>query len=212
MRIEYLKTAPDRMGRYTVGLEDGSKMLLYRQTIEDFGLYTGLELTREQYGKLLTAALEMSAKMRAVRIVSAANVSKKDLENRLVQKGENPEQAQKAVSWLSEMHLLDDRATAETIVRSCIAKGYGKARAKQVLYEKRIPRELWEAALEDYPDQTEKIADFLRAKTKGSRDPKLQKKAIDALLRRGHSYGAIRQALAELSLDTDDFPEEEEWQ
>ena len=36
-----------------------------------------------------------------------------------------------------------------------------------------------------------------------------RKKAIDALLRRGHSYGAIRQALSELSLDTDDFPEEE---
>lgn len=209
MRIEYLKTAPDRAGRYTLGLEDGSKLLLYRQTIEDFGLYTGLELTQEQYKRLLAAVSEMSAKMRAVRIVSAANVSKKDLENRLVQKGEDPAQAQKAVSWLSELHLIDDSATAETIVRACIAKGYGKSRAKQVLYEKRIPRELWEAALEDYPDQTEKIADFLRAKLKGSQDLKLQKKAIDALLRRGHSYGAIRQALSELSLDTDDFPEEE---
>ena len=209
MRIDYLKTAPDRMGRYTLGLENGTKLLLYRQTVEDFGLYTGLELSEAQYKKLLAAASEMSAKMRAVRIVSAANVSKKDLENRLVQKGEEPLQAQKAVAWLSEMHLLDDSATAEALVRSCAAKGYGKARAKQVLYEKRIPRELWEAALEDYPDQTEKIADFLRAKLKGSQDPKLQKKAIDALLRRGHSYGAIRQALSELSLDTDDFPEEE---
>ena len=166
MRIEYLKTAPDRAGRYTLGLEDGSKLLLYRQTIEDFGLYTGLELTQEQYKRLLAAVSEMSAKMRAVRIVSAANVSKKDLENRLVQKGEDPAQAQKAVSWLSELHLIDDSATAETIVRACIAKGYGRSRAKQVLYEKRIPRELWEAALEDYPDQTEKIADFLRAKLK----------------------------------------------
>ena len=209
MRIDYLKTAPDRMGRYTLGLENGTKLLLYRQTVEDFGLYTGLELSEAQYEKLLAAASEMSAKMRAVRIVSAANVSKKDLENRLIQKGEEPLQAQKAVAWLSEMHLLDDSATAEALVRSCAAKGYGKARAKQVLYEKRIPRELWEGALENYPDQTEKIADFLRAKLKGSRDPKLQKKAVDALLRRGHSYGAIRQALGELSLDTDDFPEEE---
>ena len=122
MRIEYLKTAPDRAGRYTLGLEDGSKLLLYRQTIEDFGLYTGLELTQEQYKRLLAAVSEMSAKMRAVRIVSAANVSKKDLENRLVQKGEDPAQAQKAVSWLSELHLMDDSATAETIVRACIAK------------------------------------------------------------------------------------------
>mgnify|MGYP004720525281 FL=1 len=151
----------------------------------------------------------MSAKMRAVRIVSASNVSKRDLESRLVRKGEDPLQARKAVGWLSGLHLIDDSATAETVVRSCIAKGYGKARAKQVLYEKRIPRELWEAALEDYPDQSEKIADFLRAKLNGSTDPKLQKRAIDALLRRGHSYGAIRQALSELSLDTDDFPEEE---
>ena len=209
MRIEFLKTAPDRSGRYTLRFEDGSILRLYRQTIEDFGLYTGLELDEARYKKLLASASEMSAKMRAVRIVSASNVSKKDLESRLVRKGEDPLQAQKAVGWLSDLNLIDDSATAETVVRSCIAKGYGKARAKQVLYEKRIPRELWEAALEDYPDQTEKIVDFLRAKLNGSSDPKLQKRAIDALLRRGHSYGAIRQALSALSLDTDDFPEEE---
>ena len=41
-----------------------------------------------------------------------------------------------------------------------------------------------------------------------NQDAKQQKRAIDALLRRGHSYGAIRQALNELSLDTDDFPED----
>ena len=209
MKVESLKTSTDRAGRYWVTFDDGSKMGLYRQTVEDFALYSGKELDEQEAEALRTAAGQMSAKMRAVRIVSAANVSKKDLENRLVQKGEDPAQARKAVSWLSELHLIDDSATAETIVRACIAKGYGRSRAKQVLYEKRIPRELWEAALEDYPDQTEKIADFLRAKLKGSQDPKLQKKAIDALLRRGHSYGAIRQALSELSLDTDDFPEEE---
>ncbi len=209
MRIEYLKTAPDRSGRYTLRFEDGSTLRLYRQTIEDFGLYPGLELAEERHRALLTAASEMSAKMRAVRIVSASNVSKKDLESRLVRKGEDPEHAKEAVGWLSDLHLIDDSNTADTIVRSCIAKGYGKARAKQVLYEKRIPRELWEGALEDYPDQSEKITEFLRAKLGTTRDPKAQKRAIDALLRRGHSYGAIRQALNELSLDTDDFPEEE---
>lgn len=209
MRIAFLKTAPDRSGRYTLEFEDGSKLRLYRQTVEDFGLYTGLELTSEQHTRLLAAASEMSAKMRAVRIVSASNVSKKDLQTRLVRKGEDPKQAEKAVGWLSELHLIDDSATAETIVRSCIAKGYGRARAKQVLYEKRIPRELWEGALEDYPDQSEKITDFLRARLGTSQDSKAQKRSIDALLRRGHSYSAIRQALQSLSLDTDDFPEEE---
>ena len=134
--------------------------------------------------ELLTAAGKMSAKMRAVRIVSAASVSKRDLEYRLVQKGENPEQAKAAVAWMSEMSLLDDRKTAEQVVARCISKGYGRARAKQALYEKRIPRQYWEEALQDYPDQYEKIEKFLRSRLDADSDQKQIKKAIDALLRR----------------------------
>ena len=87
MRIDSLKTTPDRSGRYWVSFEDGTKMGLYRQTVEDFGLYSGMELTDEQLEKLRNAAGKMSAKMRAVRIVSATNVSRRDLEERLVRKG-----------------------------------------------------------------------------------------------------------------------------
>ena len=209
MKIELLKTAPDRSGRHTVRFEDGTVLRLYRQSVEDFGLYAGKELTQEEYQALQKSAAEMSAKMRAVRIVSASSVSKKDLESRLVRKGENPQDAKRAVSWLEDLHILDDRTAAENVVRSCVAKGYGLQRAKQVLYEKRIPKELWEDALADYPDQEEKILEFLRSRLSDTLDPKAQKRAIDALLRRGHSYGAIRQALRKLSFDTDDFPEED---
>ncbi len=210
MRIELFKTSPDRSGRYTVRFEDGTVLRLYRQTLEDFGIYTGKDFTEEEFRRLQTSAAEISAKMRAVRIVSAANVSKKDLENRLIQKGETPKDAKMAVAWLSDMKVLDDGNTAETIVRGCIAKGYGLQRAKQVLYEKRIPKELWDEALEDYPDQEETIAAFLRSRLSGKQDdPKAQKRAIDALLRRGHSYGTIRRAMQNLSFDTDEFPEED---
>lgn len=210
MRIELFKTSPDRSGRYTVRFEDGTVLRLYRQTLEDFGIYTGKDFTEEEFRRLQASAAEVSAKMRAVRIVSAANVSKKDLENRLIQKGETPKDAQMAVAWLSDMKVLDDGSTAETIVRGCIAKGYGLQRAKQVLYEKRIPKELWDEALEDYPDQEEAITAFLRSRLSGKQDdPKAQKRAIDALLRRGHSYGTIRRAMQNLSFDTDEFPEED---
>ena len=210
MRIELFKTSPDRSGRYTVRFEDGTVLRLYRQTLEDFGIYTGKDFTEEEFRRLQTSAAEISAKMRAVRIVSAANVSKKDLENRLIQKGETPKDAKMAVAWLSDMKVLDDGSPAETIVRGCIAKGSGLQRARQVLYEKRIPKELWDEALEDYPDQEEAIAVFLRSRLSGKQDdPKAQKRAIDALLRRGHSYGTIRRAMQNLSFDTDEFPEED---
>ena len=208
MRIDTLKNSPDRAGRYWVTFEDGSKIGLYRQTVEDFGLYIGKELNEEEKEKLLTAAGKMSAKMRAVRIVSATNVSKRDLEERLVRKGEDPEQAREAVAWMEDLHLVDDRNTAEAVVHSCIAKGYGLQRAKQALYEKRIPKQYWEEALEDYPDQEERIASFLKSRLDEDSDQKQIKKAIDALIRRGHSYGVIRRVLSELSFDSDDYIED----
>ncbi len=208
MKVESLKTAPDRAGRYWVTFDDGSRMGLYRQTVEDFALYSGKELDEQEAEALRTAAGQMSAKMRAVRIVSAASVSRRDLEARLVRKGEDPQQAKEAVAWMEDLHLVDDRATAEQVVSSCISKGYGLMRAKQALYEKRIPKEYWDEALADYPDQTEKITAFLKSRLDADSDEKQVRRAVDALIRRGHSYGTIRRALDALSFDTEDFQEE----
>lgn len=209
MRIELLKTTPDRAGRFFVQFEDGSVLRLYRQTVEDFALYTGKELSQEEYRDLKRSAEQLSAKMRAVRIVSATSVSKTELESRLIQKGEKPADAKQAVSWMEELHLLDDEKTAEQIVHSCISKGYGLARAKQVLYEKRIPKSLWDAALADYPDQTEKITSFLQSRITDPSDQRAVKRAVDSLLRKGHSYRTIREALNALSFDTDEFSEDD---
>ena len=187
--------------------EDGTVMRLYRQTIADFNLYAGAELSETQMKRLQLAADEMSAKMRAVRIVAASNVSSRDLEQRLVHKGEDPIQAKKAVRWMEDLQLLDDRRTAELLVQKCIHKGYGLARAKQALYEKRIPKEYWEEVLAEYPDQTDSIVAFLRSRLEDSYEEKKLRRAIDALLRRGHNYAQIRKGLEQLSLDTDEFPE-----
>jgi len=187
-------------------------MRLYRQTIADFGLYTGMELTEEDLSQLRKAAGQMSAKMRAVRIVAASNVSKSDLEQRLIRKGESAVQAREAVQWMADLDLVDDSRTAQQLVQSCIRKGYGLSRAKQMLYEKRIPKELWDEVLSDYPDQTEKIEEFLRTRLQGSWQERDLKRAVDALLRRGHSYCEIRQALDRLKVDAEDFREEDEWQ
>ena len=208
MKVESLKTSPDRAGRYWVTFDDGSKMGLYRQTVEDFALYSGKELDEQEAEALRTAAGQMSAKMRAVRIVSAASVSRRDLEARLVRKGEDPQQAKEAVAWMEDLHLVDDRATAEQVVSSCISKGYGLARAKQALYEKRIPKEYWDEVLADYPDQTEKITAFLKSRLDADSDEKQIRRAVDALIRRGHSYVRVRRALDALSFDTEDFQEE----
>ena len=201
MRIDSVSQSPDRAGRYLVKFSDGSSLRLYRQTVEDFRMYPGLEIADLQ--ALRDHDSRYSAKMRAVRIISASAVSRRDLETRLVRKGESEEQARAAVEWLSDLNLVDDRQTAKQIVERCIHKGYGLQRAKQALYEKQIPKDLWEEVLADYPDQTDRIADFLRTKLRDPEDPKQVRRAIDAALRRGHSYGDVKRALEQIGTESE---------
>lgn len=207
MKIEWLATQPDRTGRYSMRFEDGSTMRLYKQTIQDFGLYAGLQLSEEEQKRLEVAAGQMSARMRAVRIVSASSVSSKDLLQRLIHKGEDPVYAQLAVQWMEELNLLDDRRTAEQIVRKCAGKGYGVARARQALYEKQIPKEYWDDALCEYPDQTDAIVSFLRSKLPEGYDRKTLQKVTNALIQRGHSYSDIKRGMQQLSLNEDSWEE-----
>ena len=208
MKIDSVASRPDRVGRHAVRFADGTAMKLYRQTIEDFSLYTGAELDDEQMTKLRDSASAMSAKMRAVRIVASANVSKGDLEKRLIHKGEDPDKAKDAVKWMADMDILDDHRTAQQIVQRCISKGYGISRAKQALYEKRIPKEYWEAALAQYPCQNEHIRNFLVSRLDADSDQKEIRRAVDALLRRGHTYSQIRRELELLNVPSEDEKEE----
>ncbi len=209
MKIESLSGKPDRAGRFLIKFEDGTSMRLYRQTVEDHALYSGRELSAEEMRALRAAAGAMSAKMRAVRIVSASNISREDLQHRLVRKGEDPQQAEAAVRWMEDLQLVDDRRTAEELVHRCAAKGYGISRAKQALYEKRIPREYWEEVLSDYPDQCDHILAFLQARLGNDPDEKEVKRAVDALIRRGHGYNEIRSCLRQIMDGADDFREEQ---
>ena len=196
---------PDRVGRYYVKFEDGSTLRLYRQTMEDYAIFVGREMDDNEIERLHTDAGKMSAKMRATRILASTDVSKRDLKQRLIQKGENPEHSAEAVAWLEDLNLVDDARTAEILVRRCAAKGYGLARARQMLYEKRIPKEYWDDALADYPDQSEYIVSYLE-KTDIS-DSKSARKAIDALIRRGHSYAQIKKAMGRIPME-EDFSED----
>ena len=66
MRIDSIAAQPDRAGRHLVKFSEGPAMKLYPQTVEDLGLYSGLELSEEEYERLQREAGKMSAKMRAV--------------------------------------------------------------------------------------------------------------------------------------------------
>ena len=186
--------------------EDGKRLKAPAFKVVELGLTPGAEVTPEVFLALENAQSLASCKERAVRILTASGLSKKELQKRLVQKGESEEDAEAAVAWLEELHLIDDLETAKQLVRSACLRGYGAARAKSILYAKGIPKELWDEALEELPEMDGAIDTFLRRKLDGrTLDAKQIKKTVDALLRRGHSYHDIQAGLrryeASLSLE-----------
>lgn len=197
MRIDSVSAKADRTGQYYLTLSDGSKIRVYPQTIAEFSLFEGRNLTDEEWNAVREAIGSMSAKMRAVRIVSASSVSARDLEDRLRRKGETKENAKAAVSWMQDLSFVNDAETARQIARRGAQKGYGKKRIRQMLYEKRIPKEYWEQAMEDLPDPDEAIIRFINSRLGENPDEKEVKRTIDALLRRGHSWQDIRRCMSE---------------
>ena len=211
MRLLAIQELPQSK-RIRLVFDDETVLKTQPYLVADFGLYSGMELSEEEYRALLSAVGKASAKTRAVRIVAAAGVSEKELQKRLVQKGEAEDDAKEAVGWLKELHLLDDRETARQIVASATAKGYGKSRIRNILYEKGIRQEFWDEALSGLPEMDGAIDRFLSRRWQGKDpDEKEVKRTVDALIRRGHSWQDIQSGLRryraglELEEDTEDY-------
>lgn len=209
MRIEAIREPSIRGGRFTVVFDTGSKLRLEQSVIGEFGLFAGRELNEEELRAIREANAHASAKARAVRIISASSVSQKELRRRLVQKGESEAHADEAVAWLTDLNLLDDLKTARQLAQSAARKGYGRARIRQIFYQKGIDRSLWDEAMADLPAPDDAIDRFLSARFRGERPDETDvKRAADALLRRGHSWSDIRPALRRYTDALDDFLEE----
>ena len=169
MKVEAIEETRSPQGKLRLRFDNGTSMLVFPSVITELNLYPGVEIPDAAMDSLRDTCGEASARERAVRIISAAPVSRRELQSRLVRKGETEEHAQQAVQWLDELRLLDDEQVALQVVRSGTAKGYGAARIRQMLYEKKIPKELWDGALAALPPREEAIDEFLRRRFCGAK-------------------------------------------
>ena len=100
---------------------------------------------------------------------------------------------------------MDDAAYAGVIARHYGGMGYGAARVRQELHRRGVPKELWDAALEQLPPPEEAIRKFLRAKLRGRPlTPEDSRRLAAALQRRGFGWQDIRPVLNELGQEIDE--------
>lgn len=187
--------------RWYADLDTGESLKLSLALIADFSVYTGRRFEEEELEALRAAASKMNAKARALRMLGARAMSRKELTDKLLEKGETPEDAAEAADYLEAVGYLNDAQYAASLVRHYAQRGYGPGRVRQELYRRGVPRELWEEALGELPEDTDTLDALIERRLRGREaDPKELKRLTDMLLRRGFSWSEIKAALGRLSL------------
>ena len=195
MRIERIEASKHKRGRVLVFLADGACLKITEQELLDFGLRAGDDLNEATLAKLKEAAGVSNVKATAADLIGKRAMSRASLEKKLKEKGASEADARYAAEWLEAIGAINDADYAALLVRHCADLGYGPARVREKLYEKGVPRELWEDALDQMPDNGEQIDRFLQSKLRGrTPDEREKKRLTDALLRRGYSWGDVKAA------------------
>lgn len=193
MIVTQLKqTSPER---FTLTFDDGSELKTTLSVLTEFYISSGMELDDTKYAELCAASTLSLCKARALRIINARPMSRKEMRTRLIEKGECEENADICADWLCDMGLICDENYAASLVRHYASKGYGRSRITQELRRHGISRDMWDDALHEMPQQDGKLRSFIASRLTDPDDRAQVQKVSNALFRRGYSWDEIRHAI-----------------
>ena len=193
MRIDRIEPSPHKKGRVLVFLDSGACLKITEQELLDFSLRAGDELDADALSRLREAAGVSNIKAKAAELVSKKAMSRRELERKLRERGASPEEIDEAVGLLENMGALNDGDYAAALARQYAARGYGPAKIRSKLYEKGVPRDLWEDAMRDLPDNAGQIDAYLRRKLPGvTLDEREKRRLTASLLRKGFSWEDVK--------------------
>lgn len=187
----------------SIALSSGEEIASTVGVAAELRLYRGQELDAGRLEELRKASALALLKTKALELLSRRPLSAKELRDKLVQKGADPEGAAACVRWLLDQRLLDDESYAGAVTRHYAAKGYGPGRIRQELSRRGVPRDYWDEALAQRPGNTEKIDKLIAARLHDPEDRDQVRKLTAALFRRGFGWDEIRAALARFSAEAE---------
>ena len=204
-RIERIQPSLHKKDRVLVYLTGGRLLRITPEELLRFDLRPGMDLAEDVLEELRRAAARSLTRQQAAEMAGRRMLSRKELSDRLVKKGTDPQVAEDTAQWLEELGAVDESAYAAAIARHYAAMGYGPGRVRQELQHRGVPRELWDDALARMPDPEEAIDRFLTAKLRGKTPDRATLQRLSAALqRRGFSWQDIRPALARLDREPED--------
>ena len=165
-------------------------------------LEVGRELTADFLRTELYPLLIRRSRERLLYLLKQRDYTEAELKRKF-REGFYPEEiAELALDYGRKLHYVDDRRVAETYIRT--RSGEKSARyLKTALLNRGVDKELIEELLEEEaPDETAQICRELKKRHYAADlEKKEEQRIFAALLRKGYSYGAIRDAICTFTCD-----------
>ena len=198
MRIERLEPAAKPRGCFLLTTEDGDTLLVTDRELVSFSIVPAGTLDDEQWEALCFSAGRSLALQRAAAMLGRRALSRRELTDRLLEKGVLPEHAHAAADRMAELGILDDAAYAATLARHYAARLWGPHRVEHELFHRGVDRALWPDALDAVDDWNDVAVEFLRSRRYDPCDTREKRKLTETLVRRGFDWDAARSALRTL--------------
>ena len=204
--LNKLEPSKRKKGRWLCHLSDGNLLRVSENEVVAFALYSGKELEEETLEALQKAAEKSKTRDTALNLVSLRPLSRKELVKKLLEREVPEDEAEETAQWLTSLGLLNDESYAVQVVRHYSAKGCGKRKIQEELYRRGVPREYWEAAMEEREDPAEAVDAFLAKKLgdDSAPDRKTLQKVSNALARKGFSWSEISDGLRRRKVEIPD--------
>lgn len=190
------------------GLLQEMKIYIHSDIIRQSGISKGMEISEEEADRLIYKNDLRRARERALYLMESRDHSYRELFDKL-EKNYSEEICFEVCNRLAEMGVINDRRYAEKLCRQLFeVKKLGRYRVKQEMRLRGLTPEIIEEAMDNFSEEDEpelRLEKLVEQKyERYLTDRKGVLKVKNALVRKGYSFGEIKEVLELYDLDFDD--------
>lgn len=195
--MQILALQKDKLHLTKIFLSNGEEVLIDNDVCRDNYLKKGDELSEEKLNDLVFESQYQRAKSRAVWYLDRKDRTAKDLYSKLCIAGFDKKASARVIARLTEVGLIDDRRFAENYAIRLMESNVSVREALQKMLQKGVPYDMAKEVLaETETDENKQIEALINKKyrTRLMADGG-KEKVYAALIRKGFSYEAVKDAL-----------------
>ncbi len=193
--MQIIDIKKDKLHLMKIVLSDGCEVLIDKDVCYEKCLKKGMEI--EDVESLVFESDYKRAKSRAVWYLDRNDHTEKALYDKLIRAGFSKKACAKVIARYVEVGLLNDERFAQNYAERLMEANVSKREAVQKMLQKGVPYDLAKEVLNNTEsDEQTQIKNLLDKKYRTKLTcEKGAEKVFAALVRKGFSYGAVREAL-----------------